>query len=118
MEKLAPVLAAADFTFEFREPQPAAQPHAGDGDVVCGYVGANGRQRPAHRAPASTAPCWPASASASWAPTARASPPGQDHRPRAAPLAGTLTEGKGLAIGYFAQQELDVLRPTTARWST
>ena len=26
------------------------------------------------------------------------------------PLAGKLTEGKGLAIGYFAQQELDVLR--------
>jgi ATP-binding cassette subfamily F protein 3 len=28
-----------------------------------------------------------------------------------APIAGTITEGKGLAIGYFAQQELDVLRP-------
>ena len=27
-----------------------------------------------------------------------------------APLAGKLTEGKGLSIGYFAQQELDVLR--------
>jgi ATP-binding cassette subfamily F protein 3 len=27
------------------------------------------------------------------------------------PLGGTLTEGKGLAIGYFAQQEMDVLRP-------
>ena len=27
------------------------------------------------------------------------------------PLTGTLTEGKGLHIGYFAQQELDVLRP-------
>jgi len=26
------------------------------------------------------------------------------------PLAGEITEGKGLAIGYFAQQELDVLR--------
>ena len=26
-------------------------------------------------------------------------------------LAGTITEGKGLSIGYFAQQELDVLRP-------
>jgi ATP-binding cassette subfamily F protein 3 len=26
-------------------------------------------------------------------------------------LAGTVTEGKGLNIGYFAQQELDVLRP-------
>ena len=28
-----------------------------------------------------------------------------------APLAGRITEGKGLSIGYFAQQELDVLRP-------
>jgi ATP-binding cassette subfamily F protein 3 len=27
-----------------------------------------------------------------------------------APMAGKLTEGKGLSIGYFAQQELDVLR--------
>ncbi|HQZ58055.1 MAG TPA: ATP-binding cassette domain-containing protein, partial [Ottowia sp.] len=27
------------------------------------------------------------------------------------PLAGSVTEGKGLAIGYFAQQELDVLHP-------
>src|SRR5258706_6819246 len=31
------------------------------------------------------------------------------------PLAGTLTEGKGLAIGYFAQQEMDVLRPGDSR---
>jgi ATP-binding cassette subfamily F protein 3 len=28
-----------------------------------------------------------------------------------APLAGSLTGGKGLAVGYFAQQELEVLRP-------
>jgi ATP-binding cassette subfamily F protein 3 len=36
-----------------------------------------------------------------------------------APLAGTVTEGKGLSIGYFAQQELDVLRPhPRTRWST
>jgi len=27
------------------------------------------------------------------------------------PLAGSITEGKGLTIGYFAQQELDVLDP-------
>ena len=36
---------------------------------------------------------------------------GEDHRACALPpLAGTITEGKGLQIGYFAQQELDVLR--------
>ena len=28
-----------------------------------------------------------------------------------APIRGDVTEGKGLNIGYFAQQELDVLRP-------
>jgi ATP-binding cassette subfamily F protein 3 len=28
-----------------------------------------------------------------------------------APISGEMTEGKGLNIGYFAQQELDVLRP-------
>jgi ATP-binding cassette subfamily F protein 3 len=28
-----------------------------------------------------------------------------------APVSGVVTEGKGLNIGYFAQQELDVLRP-------
>ena len=28
-----------------------------------------------------------------------------------APISGEVTEGKGLNIGYFAQQELDVLRP-------
>ncbi len=27
------------------------------------------------------------------------------------PIAGEITKGKGLTIGYFAQQELDVLRP-------
>jgi ATPase subunit of ABC transporter with duplicated ATPase domains len=26
-------------------------------------------------------------------------------------ISGTVSEGKGLNIGYFAQQELDVLRP-------
>jgi ABC-type Mn2+/Zn2+ transport system ATPase subunit/uncharacterized membrane protein YeaQ/YmgE (transglycosylase-associated protein family) len=76
-------------------------------ELACGYVAAEGDAR---SCATSTAPCWPASASASWAPTARASPPGQDHRPALPPLGGTVTEGKGLAIGYFAQQELDVLR--------
>lgn len=32
-------------------------------------------------------------------------------------LAGTVTEGKGLNIGYFAQQELDVLHPARTCWS-
>ena len=103
MEKLAPVLTAADFDFEFREPANVPNPMLSLRDVVCGYgetaivhnisrtvlagqrigiLGANGQGKStlvktiAHELPA---------------------------------LAGTLTEGKGLAIGYFAQQEMDLL---------
>jgi ATP-binding cassette subfamily F protein 3 len=44
---------------------------------------------------------------------------GQDDRPRDRGRSkATITEGKGLNIGYFAQQELDVLRPPTTRWNT
>jgi ATP-binding cassette subfamily F protein 3 len=103
MEKLAPVLTAADFDFEFREPANVPNPMLSLRDVVCGYgdkpivqgisrtvlagqrigiLGANGQGKStlvktiAHELPA---------------------------------LDGTLTEGKGLAIGYFAQQEMDLL---------
>jgi ATP-binding cassette subfamily F protein 3 len=105
MEKLAPVLAAADFSFEFREPASLPNPMLALRDVACGYgeraiirgvnrsvlagqrigiLGANGQGK-----------------STLVKTVARTLPP----------LAGTLTEGKGLAIGYFAQQEMDVLRP-------
>ena len=104
MEKLAPVLTASDFQFEFREPQSLPNPMLSFDGLVCGYgttpivngvsrsvlagqrigiLGANGQGKStlvktiAHALPA---------------------------------LAGTVTEGKGLVIGYFAQQELDVLQ--------
>jgi ATP-binding cassette subfamily F protein 3 len=104
MEKLAPVLTASDFQFEFREPQSLPNPMLSFDGLVCGYgktpivgnvsrsvlagqrigiLGANGQGKStlvktiAHTL---------------------------------APLAGTMTEGKGLVIGYFAQQELDVLQ--------
>ena len=104
MEKLAPVLTASDFDFEFREPQSLPNPMLSFDGLVCGYgktpivgnvsrsvlagqrigiLGANGQGKStlvktiAHTL---------------------------------APLAGTMTEGKGLVIGYFAQQELDVLQ--------
>jgi ATP-binding cassette, subfamily F, member 3 len=103
MEKLAPVLTASDFAFEFREPASLPNPMLALRDVVCGYgdiaivrnvtrtvmagqrigiLGANGQGKStlvktiAHMLPA---------------------------------LAGTMTEGKGLAVGYFAQQEMDLL---------
>ena len=105
MEKLAPVLTSADFTFEFREPESLPNPMLALKDVACGYgdtvivhnvqrsvlagqrigiLGANGQGK-----------------STLVKTVARMQPP----------LAGQITEGKGLAIGYFAQQEMDVLRP-------
>jgi len=105
MEKLAPVLTASDFDFEFKEPQSLPNPMLALDGLVCGYdgtpivgginrsvlagqrigiLGANGQGKStlvktiAHTL---------------------------------APIAGHITEGKGLVIGYFAQQELDVLQP-------
>jgi ATP-binding cassette subfamily F protein 3 len=103
MERLAPVLTAADFDFEFREPASLPNPMlvldrvaAGYGDTVIvrevqrtvlagqriGILGANGQGK-----------------STLVKTIARVLPS----------LGGTLTEGKGLAIGYFAQQEMDLL---------
>ena len=105
MEKLAPVLTASDFGFEFREPQSLPNPMLVLDGLACGYgdqvivrkvqrsvlagqrigiLGANGQGK-----------------STLVKTIARELPA----------LAGRITEGKGLAIGYFAQQELDVLRP-------
>jgi ATP-binding cassette subfamily F protein 3 len=106
MEKIAPVLADAEFTFEFREPANLPNPMLAITDAAFGYgedkvilrkvsrsvlagqrigiLGANGQGK-----------------STLVKTIARTMPP----------LAGEVTEGKGLAIGYFAQQELDVLRP-------
>ncbi len=107
MEKIAPVLADAEFTFEFKEPQNLPNPMLAISDASFGYkvdgankiiikdvnksvlagqrigiLGANGQGK-----------------STLVKTIARTMPQ----------LAGTVTEGKGLNIGYFAQQELDVL---------
>ncbi|MEO5671611.1 MAG: ATP-binding cassette domain-containing protein, partial [Ramlibacter sp.] len=109
MEKIAPVLADAEFTFEFKEPANLPNPMLAISDGQFGYVvggepklivggvnksvlagqrigilGANGQGK-----------------STLVKTIARDIPA----------LGGTITEGKGLNIGYFAQQELDVLRP-------
>jgi ATP-binding cassette subfamily F protein 3 len=104
MEKLAPVLTASDFEFEFREPASLPNPMLALDGLACGYgrtvivrgvnrsvlagqrigiLGANGQGK-----------------STLVKTIARTLPP----------LDGRITEGKGLQIGYFAQQELDVLR--------
>jgi len=104
MERLAPVLTSSDFQFEFREPVSLPNPMLAFSGVACGYgdkrivgninrsvlagqrigiLGANGQGK-----------------STLVKTVARELPA----------LAGDITEGKGLSIGYFAQQELDVLQ--------
>ncbi len=103
MERLAPVLTESDFQFQFREPANLPNPMLAIRDLECGYgdtaivhhvsrtvlagqrigiLGANGQGK-----------------STLVKTIAGALPP----------LAGTMTQGKGLAIGYFAQQEMDLL---------
>jgi ATP-binding cassette subfamily F protein 3 len=109
MEKIAPVLADADFTFEFKEPQNLPNPMLAISDANLGYsiegqdkvivrqvnksvlagqrigiLGANGQGK--------------STLVKTIARSIKA-------------LSGEITEGKGLNIGYFAQQELDVLHP-------
>jgi ATP-binding cassette subfamily F protein 3 len=105
MEKLAPVLTSADFSFEFQPPASLPNPMLTLKDVSVGYadtvivrgidrsvlagqrvgiLGANGQGK-----------------STLVKTIARELPA----------IAGEVVEGKGLRIGYFAQQELDVLRP-------
>ncbi|WP_418315005.1 ABC-F family ATP-binding cassette domain-containing protein [Piscinibacter sakaiensis] len=104
MEKLGPVLTSADFQFEFREPLSLPNPMLAFSGVACGYagvpivgginrsvlagqrigiLGANGQGKSTLvKTIAHEIPL----------------------------VAGEVTEGKGLSIGYFAQQELDVLQ--------
>ncbi len=104
MEKLGPVLTSSDFQFEFREPTSLPNPMLAFSGMACGYgqtqivgninrsvlagqrigiLGANGQGKSTLvKTIAKTMPA----------------------------LKGEMTEGKGLSIGYFAQQELDVLQ--------
>jgi ATP-binding cassette subfamily F protein 3 len=115
MEKLAPVLASADFTFEFKEPANLPNPMLAMQDAVFGYP-------PPEDAPAGTPPAIIVrNVSKSVNAGQRIGILGANGQGKStlvktvaralAPISGTLTEGKGLNIGYFAQQELDVLRP-------
>ena len=115
MEKLAPVLASADFTFEFKEPANLPNPILVMSDVSCGYP-------PADEAPAGTPPTMIVRQVTRTVMAGQrigilgANGQGKSTLVKTvartlAALGGTVTEGKGLSIGYFAQQELDVLRP-------
>jgi len=115
MERIAPVLTASDFAFEFKEPKSLPNPMLAMSNMECGYLvqddvdpdtepvrkvivrninktvlagqrigilGANGQGK------------------STLVKTISRSMPA---------LGGEVTEGKGLSIGYFAQQEMDVV---------
>ncbi len=115
MEKIAPVLADAEFTFEFKEPLNLPNPMLSMVDASFGYP-------PPADAPAGTPPTVIVrNINRSVMAGQRIGILGANGQGKStlvktiarelAPISGEVTEGKGLNIGYFAQQELDVLRP-------
>ncbi|SFM68086.1 ABC-F family ATP-binding cassette domain-containing protein [Variovorax sp. OV329] len=113
MEKVAPLLAEADFTFEFKEPNNIPNPMLSISDAAFGYV-----QEDAPPKVILTG------VSRSVLAGQRIGILGANGQGKSTfvktiaremgALAGTVTEGKGLSIGYFAQQELDVLHPASS----
>ncbi|AEA65174.1 ABC-F family ATP-binding cassette domain-containing protein [Burkholderia gladioli] len=115
MERIAPVLADAEFSFEFKEPLNVPNPLLSMLDASFGYP-----------APEDAAPGTPPTVivrgiNRSVLAGQRIGILGANGQGKStlvktvahalAPIAGEISEGKGLNIGYFAQQELDVLRP-------
>ena len=116
MEKIAPLLSEADFTFEFKEPANLPNPMLSMTGVSFGYP-------PPDDAPVGTPPTVIVkNVSRSVLAGQRIGILGANGQGKSTvvktiarelqPISGDITEGKGLNIGYFAQQELDVLRPT------
>ncbi|MBC7916786.1 MAG: ATP-binding cassette domain-containing protein [Rhodoferax sp.] len=115
MEKIAPLLSEADFTFEFKEPANLPNPMLSMSGISVGYPAPEG-------APEGTPPTTIVrNISKSVLAGQRIGILGANGQGKStlvktiardlAILDGEITEGKGLNIGYFAQQELDVLRP-------
>jgi ATP-binding cassette subfamily F protein 3 len=110
MEKVAPLLAEADFTFEFKEPGNIPNPMLSISSASFGYQVEGEAPKTILRG-----------VSRSVLAGQRIGILGANGQGKSTlvktiaremgALAGTVTEGKGLNIGYFAQQELDVLRP-------
>ena len=115
IERLAPVLASADFTFEFEEPANLPNPMLTMNDACFGYP-------PPMDAPSGTPPTVIVrQVKRSVMAGQRIGILGANGQGKStlvktiarvlACTDGFISEGKGLHIGYFAQQELDVLRP-------
>ncbi len=114
MERVAPLLAEADFSFEFKEPGNIPNPMLSISNASFGYKnpedGENGEPKTILRG-----------VNRSVLAGQRIGILGANGQGKSTlvktiaremgALAGQVTEGKGLNIGYFAQQELDVLHP-------
>jgi ATP-binding cassette subfamily F protein 3 len=103
MEKLAPVMTAGDFHFEFREPLSLPNPMLAFDGISCGYAGTPIVQNVSRSVLAGQR-------------IGILGANGQGKSTLVKTIAGAIplisgktTEGKGLVIGYFAQQEVDVL---------
>lgn len=115
MEKIAPLLAEAEFTFEFKEPANLPNPMLSMSDATFGYP-------PPEDAPAGAGPTVIVQkVNKSVLAGQRIGILGANGQGKSTlvktvaralkPIQGEILEGKGLNIGYFAQQELDVLHP-------
>ena len=108
MEKIAPLLASADFNFEFKEPANLPNPMLAITDANFGYHTDEGIKtivRGVNKSVLAGQRIGILGANGQGKSTV-VKTIARDLNI----LSGTVTEGKGLRIGYFAQQELDVLR--------
>ena len=115
MEKIAPLMSDADFQFEFKEPANLPNPMLSMQHVDFGYPAAS------ESAPDAPPTVIVNDVSKSVLAGQRIGILGANGQGKStvvktiardlAAIRGEITEGKGLNIGYFAQQELDVLRP-------
>jgi ATP-binding cassette subfamily F protein 3 len=115
MQKIAPLLADADFTFEFKEPANLPNP-------MLSMTGASFGYPPPEGSPEGTpSTVIVQNVSRSVLAGQRIGILGANGQGKSTlvktvarelkAIDGEITEGRGLNIGYFAQQELDVLRP-------
>jgi ATP-binding cassette subfamily F protein 3 len=104
MERLAPVLTASDFQFEFREPASLPNPMLNLRDVACGYGSESIILRKVTRSVMAGQRIGVLGANGQGKSTLVKTITGALQ-----PLGGSMSVGKGLVIGYFAQQEMDLL---------